>query len=172
MMQLINVFWDICRLKTGPQNLPTGYYLLGATILAGIIVDSFTSSIFMPNLSGLTIFKIVAIYNVLMFAMIYLLLTLLGYANRGIQTLTAFAGSGLFITLILLPGLLVINSAGEQTKSFAFYILIDSVWRLSVNAHIFRHALSVNFLLSMILSLSYFIIGLYVGDFLIPTQAQ
>jgi len=172
MLQLINIFWDICRLKAGPQSLPSGYYFLVSTILAGIIVDSFSSSILMPNLAGVTIIKIVAMYNIFLLSMIYLLLTLIGYANRGIQTLTAFSGSGLFITLILLPGLLVINSAGEQTKSFAFYILIDSVWRLAVNAHIFRHALSVNFLLSMILSLSYFIFGLFVADFLIPTQAQ
>ncbi len=52
MLQLIKVFWAICRLKAGPQDLPKGRYLLIATILAGIIVDSFATSRLMPKLSA------------------------------------------------------------------------------------------------------------------------
>jgi len=172
MFHLIKVFWDICRLKAGPQDLPKGQYLLIATILAGIIVDSFASSILMPNLSGLDIVKIITVYNIILLATIYLLLRVVGYPFRGIQTLTAFAGSGVFITLVLLPSLLIINSAEEQAKSFVFYILADTVWRIAVNSHIFRHAFSISLLLAMILSVSYFIFGLFVADLIIPTQNE
>lgn len=168
MLHLIKVYWDICRLRAGPQDLPKGQYLLVATILAGIVVDSFSSSILMPSFAGLDVIKIVAVYNIILLAAIYLLLKVIGYPSRGIQTLTAFAGSGVFISLVLLPSLLVINSAEEQAKSFVFYILADTFWRITVNSHIFRHAFSISLLLAMILSVSYFIFGLFVADFLIP----
>ena len=172
MLQLIRIFWDICRLRAGPQALPKGNNLLIAAILAGIIIDSFASSILIPKLSDFDIIKTVAIYNVLLLAAIYLLMKLIGYAERGVQTLTAIAGSGLFISLVLLPGLLMMNSVEEQVKSFVIFILIDNVWRIAVNAHIFRHAFSISLLMAMILSVSYLIFGIFVADFLLPTQNQ
>jgi len=170
MLQLIRTFWTICRLQAGPQNLPKGRNLLISVVLAGIIVDSFASSILIPKSSGLEILSTVAVYNILLLSAVYLLLKLIGYKERGIQTLTAIAGSGLFISLVLLPGLIMMNSVEEQMKSFAFFILIDNVWRIAVNAQIFRHALSISLLMAMIVSVSYLLLGVIVADFLLPVQ--
>ena len=172
MLPLIRIFWDICRLKAGPQHVPKGINLLIGAIFAGIIADSFASSILMPTFSGIDVFKIVAIYNVLLLIAVYFLLKIVGYAERGAQTITAIAASGLFITLILLPGLLMMNSVEEQVKSFAIFILIDNVWRIAVNAHIFRHAFSISLLMAMILSVSYLIFGVFVADLILPIQNQ
>jgi hypothetical protein len=172
MLQLINVFWAICRLKAGPQDLPSGQYLMISAILAGIIIDSFATSTFMSELSDFDVVRIVSVYNLVLLTAVYLLLKLVGYAGRGLQTVTAIAGCGFFISLILLPSLLMIGSAEEQVNSLAIFILIDNVWRIAINAHIFRHALSINLLMAMILSLSYFIFGILVGDFLLPMSAD
>ena len=171
MLQLMKVFWAICGLKAGPQDLPKGRYLLMAAILAGIIVDSFAESRLIPELSNFEIIKILTIYNVVLLAAVYYLLKLLGYAERGVQTLSAIAGSGLFISLMLLPGLLMLTSTTEQTNSFILLILIDNVWRIAVNAHIFRHAFSVRLLMAMILSVSYLLFGALVADVLLPAPA-
>lgn len=170
MLPLIRMFWDICRLKVGPQAVPRGQNLMIAAVLAGIIIDSFASSILIPKLTGLDILKIVATYNVLLLTAIYLLLKVIGYAERGVQTVTAIAGSGLFISLVLLPGLLMMSTVEEEVKSFAIFILIDNVWRIAVVAHIFRHAFSISLLMAMILSVSYLIFGVFVADFLLPAQ--
>jgi len=170
MLHLFKTFWDICRLKAGPQDVPAGRNLLFAAFIAAIIMDSFATSILMPSLGGIETVQIVTLYNIILITAIYLLLRLIGYASRGLQTLTALLASGLLISLVLLPGLLVMNSAAEEVKSFAFYVLADTIWRLTVNTHIFRHAFSINLMLAMILSLSYFIFGLFVADILIPTQ--
>ncbi|MDH5369228.1 MAG: hypothetical protein OEW99_04340 [Gammaproteobacteria bacterium] len=172
MLQLMRIFWDICRLKTGPQDLPTGRYILSAAVLAGIIIDSFTTSIFMPKFSVIDLAKLVVTFNIVLLVAIYFLLKLIGYAERAIQTITAIAGSGLFISLVLLPGLLVMNSVDGQVKSFAIFILIDNVWRIAVNAHIFRHALSVGLLMAMIVSVSYLLFGVLVADILLPAQSN
>lgn len=170
MLQICKILWAICQLKAGPQDLPSRVYMLAAAILAGIIVDSFATSILIPKLSVVDITKTVIIYNLVLLTAVYFLLKLVGYKERGVQTLTAIAGSGLFISLVLSPGLIVMNSAEEQVKSFAFLILIDNVWRIAVNAHIFRHALSIGLLMAMILSVSYLLFGILIADFILPTQ--
>ena len=169
MLQLSKIFWNICRLKSNPQDLPKGRYLLIAAVLAGIIVDSFSSSLLIPKLTGLEVIYIVTIYNILLLGAVYFLLKLLGYAERATQTLTAIAGSGLFISLVLLPALLILDAAA---KSLVFLILVDNIWRIVVNAHIFRHALSIGLLMSMILSVSYLLLGVMLAEFLLPAQAS
>ncbi|GMR16794.1 MAG: hypothetical protein BMS9Abin31_1176 [Gammaproteobacteria bacterium] len=172
MLRLSKILWAICQLKARPQDLPLRVYMLAAVILAGIIVDSFATSILIPKLSVVDITKAVIIYNLVLLTAVYFLLKLIGYKERGVQTLTAIAGSGLFISLVLLPGLLMMNSVEEQVKSFVLLILIDNVWRIAVNAHIFRHALSVGLLMAMILSVSYLLFGILIADFILPAQNQ
>ena len=172
MLQLIRIFLNICRLKAGPQDLPKGLSLLIIVILAGIILDSLTTPIFLPKLSVIDIIKVVVIYNIILLTAIYLLFKLIGYTERVTQTITAVVGAGIFISLVLLPALLMMNSIDEQMKSISLFILIDNVWRIVVNAHIFRHALSVSFLMAMILSVSYLLFGALVADSLLPVQTN
>ncbi len=172
MLQLTKLFWAICRLQIGPQNLPNARNLLISVVLAGVIIDSFASSILMPKFSGFEIFSTVAIYNILLLISVYLLLKLIGYEARAVQTLTAIAGSGLFISLFLLPSLILMDSLDEQVKSFAIFILVDNIWRIAVNAHIFRHALSVSMLMAMIISVCYLLFGVLMADFLLPLQSR
>ena len=171
MLQLSKIFWNICRLKSKPQDFPGRASLLLIVVLAGIVIDSFSSSILIPSLSGLEVVQIIVLYNLVLLASVYILLKLVGFAERSIQTITAIAGSGLFISLVLLPALLVLNTANEASKSFVLLILVDNIWRISVNAHIFRHALSINKLMAMILSVSYLLLGFLVADILLQQQA-
>ncbi len=172
MLQISRVFWEICRLKANPQGLPKSQYLLLSVILASIVIDSFSSSILIPNLTHIEIVQIIVLYNLILLSSVYLLLKLVGYSERSIQTIAAIAGSGLLISLVLLPALLTLNTAVDAVKSFALLILVDNVWRIAVNAHIFRHALSISLLMAMILSVSYLLFGVLVADFLLPAQAS
>lgn len=172
MMQISRVFWEICRLKANPQDLPKSQYLLLFIILASIVIDSFSSSILIPKLSHIEIVQIIVLYNLILLSSVYLLLKSLGYFERCIQTITAIAGSGLLISLVLLPALLTLDTATDAVKSFALLILVDNAWRIAVNAHIFRHALSISLLMAMILSVSYLLFGVLVADFLLPAQAS
>lgn len=172
MLQLIRIFWNICRLRAGPQDLPSGRNLLISAVLAGIFIDSFASSILIPKLPAFDIATIVASYNILLLVAVYFLLKLIGYEQRSMQTVTAIAGSGLFISLVLLPGLITMNLAEEMNKSFALFILIDNIWRIAVNGHIFRHALSISLLMAMIISVSYLLFGVLIADFLLPVQSN
>ena len=170
MLQYLRLIWNICVLRSGPQDMPFSWVLLLLLIIAGIALDSYGTVILFPQIAGKEIISSVTIYNLSMLMVVYVLLYLLRYANRGIQTLTALAGSGLFISLVLLPALLVINQAPQTPKPFGIIILIDNIWRLLVNAHIFRHALSIGILMSMIIAVSYFLLGILVVEFLLSPE--
>ncbi|MFK5913958.1 MAG: hypothetical protein QM484_06255 [Woeseiaceae bacterium] len=170
MLQLIKVFWSICRFKAAPQDLPVARNLLIAAVIAGIFVDSFGSSLLMKETSAMDVAITVTIFNVVLLFSLFLLLKAIGFKERAMQTLTAVAGSGLLISLVLLPSLLFIYTSVSESKSYAFYILIDNIWRISVNAHILRHALSIGLLMATIISLSYLIFGVMVADYLLSFQ--
>jgi len=172
MLPLVKIFWAICRLQVGPQALPTSQYLLIITVIAGIIVDSAATAILIPALSSVELVLIVSVYNAALLVSVYILLRLIAYHERALQTLTALAGTGLFISLVLLPGLMFINMAEEAMQSFALFILIDNIWRIAVYAHIFRHALSISLLMAMILSLSYLLWGIFIADILLPETVK
>ena len=172
MLLLIRNFWWICRLKFNPQDLPKEKYLLIYAIFAGIVIDSFSSSILIPKLSNSEILQTVVLYNLVLLFAVYFLLKLVGFAERGIQTVTAIAGSGVLISLVLLPALIVVNAKANAAAPFAFLILADNIWRIVVNAHIFRHALSISLLMAMILSVSYLLFGVLVADLLLPVSAS
>ena len=161
------ILWEICLLKAVPQNLPQRKYLVILTVSLALIIDSFSSSILMPDFSGVKIIAVVFYYNTALLLAIYLLLRLIGYAERSVQTLTAIAGSGFFISLVLFPALLIMSVNEQLAKTLVFYILIDNVWRIVVNAHIFRHALSVSRLFAMVISLSYLFLGILIAEFLL-----
>ena len=170
MLQLFKIFWAICRLKAGPQDIPKGSYLLISAVFAGIIVDSFATSILIPKFSTIDIIFTVTSYNMILLFAVYFLMRFIGYSERSVQTLTAIAGSGLFISLILLPSLIMLTSSEEPAKSFVFFILLDNIWRIAVNAHIFRHAISVSLLMALILSVSYLLFGMLIADTLLPVH--
>jgi hypothetical protein len=170
MLELIRIFWAICRLKAAPQELPKRHSILVLAVFSGIIVDCFASSILLPKYTGFEIISTVFIFNVVLLSAVYLLLKFIGYAERGVQTLTAIAGSGFFISLVLFPALLMLDAADDAVKSFVFLILFDNVWRLVVNAQIFRHALSINLVLATVISISYLLFGVLVSEYLLPSQ--
>lgn len=170
MLQISKVLLDLCRLKAGPDALPRNQVVFILLVAFSVIIDSFASSILIPTLSLLEIVNTVLVYNLVLLFAVYLLLKIVGYASRALQTMSAIAGSGLFISLILLPALLMIDTNKEQSQAFALFIVVDNVWRIIVNAHIFRHAFSIGLLLAMVVSVSYLIFGVMMANFLLPAQ--
>ena len=170
MLQLSKILLDICRLKAAPDTLPRGPAVLIFLVIAAIVVDSVASASLITYLSAFEIVNTVVVYNIVLLSAVFLLLKIVGYAPRAVQTLSAIAGSGLVISLVLLPALLMLDSGKEQSQAIALYILIDNVWRIVVNAHIFRHALSIGLLLAMVISLSYLLFGVMIAEFLLPAK--
>lgn len=168
MQQLVKLFWDICRLQKGPQDVPAAHVLFWLLLCAGFIVDLIIAVNFVDFQHALLL---VPADTLALFGVVAGLLVILGYANRIIQTLTALIGTGLIFSLIRLPVMFIVRLVPQNAGLFGFVEIIILVWSLVVIAHILRHALSIHLLLAGALAFGYFMLSYQLVNYLIPQAA-
>lgn len=156
---LFLAFFDICRLIKRPQDIPESKNLLTLCIIAyGFL------SIVLANLSQPIEQAIVAgvIEVVLIMGFSLALLQIRGKSSRWTQTVTALAGTGIIVSIVAFPVYILIgvgelneleSSAGQSAGLLLLSVL--ACWNIAIMAHILRHALEINFMLGIVLSITY-----------------
>ena len=155
-------------LRGGPQHVSGNTSILVLLLLAGLVVDSFATVIIEPKLPVLQTLTLEAIHTAVLLLVVALLLWLTGYRVRIVQTLASMVGVSLLISLVLLPALLVLNTSPQTPKPFGLVLLMGTVWRVAVNMHIFRHALSVPPVLAAFISISFFLLSVWIAQLILP----
>ena len=168
MSRLILIWFDICLLRAGPQDLPASRELLGLSMV------SYTLASFLLSLPGYPLVAAgqLALMDaglVVVFAATALYLT--GKMARLTQTLTALSGTGTLLGLIALPVIQLLAS-GKESGQLALLAgmlwLLLFGWNLLVVAHIMRHALSVNFPAATGVALLYTLVAMQIINTLFP----
>ena len=90
------------------------------------------------------------------------------------QTLTALAGTGALLGLLGVP--LMLNAAraeqgGEAGALLVLGWLVLLVWNISVQAHIYRHALSSRYGIGLLVAGLHTVLAIVVLNFLFPPAA-
>lgn len=156
---LFLAFFDICRLIKRPQDIPESKNLLTLCLLVygflSILLAALSQSVDIAVLSGVLEVILIMIFSLA-------LLQIRGKSSRWVQTVTALAGTGIIISLIALPlyvfiGVDASNDVSSSTaQAFGLLLLaILACWNITIMAHILRHALDVNFVLAIIIAISY-----------------
>ncbi len=153
MQNLLSLFWDICLLRRGPQDVPHSRALLAILVLAGFLVDLL---FFTWQAAFAHALAFVAASLAAMVGVITVLLGGLGYRRRVVQTLTAMLGAGLVFSALALPALIAVSVAPAIRGPMVLLTLALNLWSLVVTAHILRHALSVHLLPAALLAVGYF----------------
>ncbi|MDH5544478.1 MAG: hypothetical protein OEZ43_02730 [Gammaproteobacteria bacterium] len=141
MFKWIRFYVDLCLFRAAPQDAPTSTTVLYLTVFA-----YWTSGALLTSIGqGIIVAAIIAlIQTILAMFFINLALWIRKFPERIVQTTTAFTGSGVLISLIALPIVLILGQGGEDTDilySITWIALV--VWETIIVAHIFRHALSI-----------------------------
>lgn len=165
MQQLAKLFWEICLLKKGPQDVPAAQVLFWILLLAGLLLDIIIALSFV-NLQQAVL--VVIANTLVLFGVVILLLVIMGYANRIIQTLSTLIGTGLVFSLLRLPVMLIVKLAPQNASMFGFIEIILLVWSLIVIAHILRYALSIQLFLAGALAFGYFMLSYQLVSYFIP----
>ncbi len=165
MRSLLRLFWEVCLLRKGPQDMPFSRELLAILIAVGMGVDVLRLALADTGMDfgGVLVFAVAAlIFNLAFFGG---LVVIAGYRARLVQTLIAWFGAMLLIGLIDLPLVLVLHFAPGVGTGVALLFQILVIWSLLVTMHVLRHALSINPVLAGVLSLGYFLLSvlLYNG---------
>ena len=142
------------RLRSGPQDLPAGWAPAATLALAylaqGIFADRALGDADGEPRSLLAI--------AVQFGAIAALLSLRNLSERLPQTLSALAGTG-FIFGLLAMLILSRFRPGEPQADLALLYLGLFAWSLLVDAHIYRHALSVKMGIGVFLAVLIFAVN-------------
>lgn len=162
MNKLFMMFFDLCRLRVAPQDLPTSRPLLIYSLAVYAVLALMLSWIQMTPGKAL----IAAVFDTLLMGLLsYVLLWARLMPQRWPQTCTALAGSGIILQVVALPITLWQKQFGPDNSLVlipSLLILVLLFWNLVVVGHILRHALSTNLGMGAVLATVYMYVSLGV----------
>lgn len=164
---LLQHFWDICLLRKGPEDVPASPILLLILIFAGLALDGFRLNLLLPAIPAYSLLITLLAYTLLMVLVVAAFMLLLGYQRRIVQTLTAMSGSGVLLSIIILPFDYIISLAPDRFTMVSLIVLVMQLWSLVVLGHILARALSVHRLMGVIIAFGYLMLGAGVFDYLL-----
>lgn len=174
MAVLFNLFWEICLLRKGPQDVPASQELLKLCLIGYAATGLLNLWLGLGEVGAGTALLLTAVDVGLLLGLVYAVLQLRGLLARYTQTLTALAGTGTLLQLIVLPlGMWYQRElAGNGTADLpAMLWLMLLVWSVAITAHILRHALSVTFGIGVLYALGYLMVSWTAADWLLPAAA-
>lgn len=154
---MIRTLLEMLRLRSGPQDMPATPALalvlatvyLAQGLIADRVMDGHDAA---PR-------SVVAI--AVQFGLITALLRLRQLAARVPQTISAMAGTGFLFGLMSIA-LLSQLTPGEPAPGVLVAYFGLFLWSLTVDAHIYRHALSVNMSVGVLVAVGIFALNLVV----------
>ena len=154
---------DVMRLRAGPQDLPVSW---GFTVLFSLLYlgEGFISDQILEE-SGSAPRSLVAVS--IQFLVTFILLRLRRLETRLPQTLTTLAGTGfLFGALSII--LAVQAQPGVAQPALALVWFGAFFWSLAVDAHIYRHAMSITMSRGVLVAVLIFALNFLVIEMLFP----
>ena len=164
MFEIFRLFFDICLLKKGPQDVPPSRLLFWFSLtLYGMV------GFLMLHLS---VSWLASLFQLLAEIMILLIFTagilyLKGKTSRLFPVVTALLGADALISFFALP--VIASMTIGRTPFFSELVYLALViWSWLVMGHIFRHALSISLSFGLGVAFVYIFSTLQIMGFLFP----
>ncbi|MEZ5592318.1 MAG: hypothetical protein R3F53_17085 [Gammaproteobacteria bacterium] len=170
MRTLFDLFFDICLLRRGPQDVPAAPAL--TAVRTGLSGHWFCC----PHGGRRAAYPLRSLLLTLadlalLAGMTYGVLRALGHSARLAQTLTALTGCGTLLQLIALPlGIWFDQASASQANAelpFLLWLLL-LLWSIVISAHILRHAFTVSFGIGLAYAFAYLFVSWTIADWLLP----
>jgi len=169
VLKLLNFFLDLCLLRRAPQDLPASQSLLIVVLivngLAGIVLGIQTW-----EGAGMALAATALDISVLL-GLLWVALQVRGVTPRFTQSATALLGAGILFTLLAMP-LQPLLDTPEEIEAGALLYLLLLIWVQLVYGHVLRHALNLNLLSGVALSLVYTFTSAVLIELLFPLPAS
>ncbi|MDX8126986.1 hypothetical protein QLH52_06815 [Methylomonas sp. OY6] len=157
MYQLMVLFFEICIMRKGPQDVPASPWLMRLMFIPYLLVNLL---ILLLDSDWSHALLQIATETVLMIGFCYPLLYFSGKTARFPQTLTALLGSDVVISLCAIPAVASLYTQISQVAYIAMIALMG--WHWLVNGNIFRHALDRPLMFGLALAFLYILISTQV----------
>lgn len=166
MLVLLNLFFNICRLRANPQDIPSSTFLMVLALLSYGLFSLLISIIEIPI--GNAILSS-SVDTLLLMGLAIVSLWIRNLPERKTQTITALAGTGTLLQLVAWPILFWLSQDNDTLSEFSllrWILLILVFWNVVVIAHILRHALSVTYTIGAGIALLYVYLSIRIADIL------
>jgi len=174
MLALIRLFWKICTLQRGPQDVPYSVFLFASLVLLDLLIGMLIFKI--PDAGGADhpFGKILAFLladKASFIGAVYVIMSVHNRTKRGLQTLTAATGIDVILNLLHLPFVLLASGAkghpGVSTL-FVFGTMAIFIWQIVAYSHIFRNALGISMFKAGGYALFLFVLYMVVISLMFP----
>lgn len=167
MYELIKLFFSICLLKKGPQDIPASSWFLRVLIIVYACV-SFLILILSSDVFNAALQVLVEI--VLILGLTGVILFFATKSARFQQTASALLATDALISFFALPAMATLVGQGT---ALAFYtIVLLMLWHWLVSGHIFSNALDQPFTFGLGIAFLYILFSYIVMDTLFFVQIQ
>jgi hypothetical protein len=140
--QLATVFAEIALRRRGPESLPDSGFLVALVLIVDLAV--YLVEVGFYGGVNQTFLLRYAVYTALMFLFVYTVLALFRLERRFRQTVSAFLGADIVITLgyLPIPAFGVLTGQDLQSAGFQLLSLVFAFWLIYVCATILARSLS------------------------------
>lgn len=165
-------WFDQCLLRRAPQDDALSTTALGGALLAYIGMDLLQAlvSVSRDQALGMTL-----VDTLTMVVFTWGVLVLTGKSLRFAQTLTALAGTRALLGLLSVPLVAQVgNGGGETAGPTAMQVsawLVLLIWNITVQANIFRHALSSRYGIGVLVACLHTVLAISLLQYLFPPSA-
>lgn len=170
MHALIFRFFDICMLRSGPQDLPSSAFLLRGVLALNIVIGvlvSFPVSGFEHSLME------VSLDLFLLSILLYTGLQWRGLTLRFTQIFIALMGTGIVFGMLMMPVVyqLVASKAAGEPALFAALVWWGIVfWNITVFAYILQQGLDIKFNVAFTLAIMYILLFWQISSWVFPAS--
>ncbi len=170
MKALWTLFWQLCQLRRGPEDVPYSLQLL--LLLSLLDVALGVGGQFLAQPDRLRIAVSLTLLALSMDAIaLWGLLAFKKLQGRWVQALTAIIGLDLLLSLVALP--LTLISLAVQPSSFMIAIVVVTQmllvgWNIGLRGFVFHRSLNIGMLQGNVLSLALFLLNIAVSVQLFP----
>lgn len=155
MLPLIRTLFDITLLRRGPEDIPHSwfiFYLCIALWLFGLV----SMTLFLQSTDARDAWVSVATWVLGLVCYVFVLV-IFGQTNRGVQTVSALAGTGAIILGGILAILVIVTPTLGADKANLGAVLV-MFWSVPVEGHIIARAIERHWYIGIVIAMLVFVL--------------
>lgn len=170
MRALLALFWSVCRLQRGPEDVPWSVGLLLALLMLDVLVGIAGDAVAAPGrlhaVAGMTVIALV-----IDALSLWVLLRFKRLGRRFVQGLTTICGVDLLMGLIALPVILaglLLPPPSPWLAGIVFVQMLLVGWNLGLRGFVYHRVLEISLLQGNMLALALFFLNIFISVQLFP----
>jgi hypothetical protein len=162
MKSLVLVFWNICLLRRGPEQVPTAGWFIVAVAIADLLMGLVLSLRMDPEFQWLPALTYLLVNMAVIASVTWFALNLKGFDARFPATITALFGCDLLMTVVL--AIFSGFSGGLDSSLTIGAVAMIGIWSLAVTGFILHRAMQFSMTAGVLMAVAMALFSVTLGQ--------